>query len=318
MRKGGGKPPQSKEPQPLSSWHRRQKRCEARKRSTAGFTVMELLVTILVLAIMVAIVHQGFTMVAFSTDIARENAEALRFRQFLWRNLTENLSAVYADPACLQPEYQFVGESKDGPFGPADSLRFCTSLPMSGAHALPGILRVVSYEVVEPGAAEGDAMGRLAIDVPVDQDAPLIHLVIREEPLVLESTDTEAKVDALLDSGIERRIPISSMNVLYYDGRNDEWVEDWDSTAEGVMPWAVRVQINFARSQDERLEELRAGISAEDEADLDISIAIPIGAGVVGPFMDLNRRRATTLVEDRTGELFGGGTQSNQPRTQRR
>lgn len=282
-------------------------------RRTAGFTVMELLVTILVLVILVTVVHQGFNAVAQSTGIARENAEALRFRQFLWRNLTENLTAVYADPGCLQPEYQFFGESKDGPFGPADSLRFCTSLPMSGAHALPGILRVVSYELTEPGMEQSDPMGLMSIDASAAQDAPVMHLVIREDPLVLESTDTDAEVDDLQESGIERRIPVSSMNVLFYDGRSDEWVESWDSTAEAMMPWAVRVQINFARTEEERLEELRAGISAEDEADLDISIAVPIGAGVISPFMDLNHRRATTMIEDRTGDLFGQGPQSNRP-----
>ena len=100
------------------------------KRGRRGFTLLELLVSILVLTVLTAIVYSSFRSVADTTAMARQGAEDLRFRQFLWRNIQTNLNSIYIDPACVSPEYQFLGTDEQGAFGPADAVRFCTALPI--------------------------------------------------------------------------------------------------------------------------------------------------------------------------------------------
>ena len=135
-------------------------------RSPAGFTMLELLIAVLVLSILVTIVYLCFASVLDTAEAARANAEVLRFRQFLWRSFTTNLASIYADPGCVSAEYQFLGANEDGYLGPADTLRFCTVLPMAGPKSLPGVLRVVEYAILDTAEMEeGGTLGEYDIDV---------------------------------------------------------------------------------------------------------------------------------------------------------
>ena len=70
-------------------------------------------------------------------------AAHLREREYIRRSFAENLNAVYSDGACMVPDFGFHGE--------AESMSFCTSLPMPGSTGLPGQLRGVTYEVGKGG-----------------------------------------------------------------------------------------------------------------------------------------------------------------------
>ena len=273
-----------------------------RQRQCPGFTMMELLVAIAILSVIMAIVYSSFASVLDTTDVARESAEVLRFRQFLWRSFTTNLTSIYTDPGCEMTNMQLLGANEEGYEGPADSLRFCTALPLSGPTALPGILRIVTYSVVDAyEAAEGESvLGQLAIEQADEESGAGLLLSIKEEPLILENPDFEPDLEEAEKAGIERKVPISTLDIEYYDGANDEWVEEWDSVAQQRMPWAIHIKINFTRN-DEELQAVRdAGIDLMEEPDLDMTLALPVGVGVVEPFVDLNHKRLVSLVEEET------------------
>ena len=264
-----------------------------------GFTLIELLVAIVVLTAMTGIVYASFRSVADTTAMARKSAEELRFRQFLWRNFHTNLNSLYIDPACVSPEYQFLGTDEQGAFGPADALRFCTALPMDGPDSLPGVLKVVTYQVVDQyEAAEGEvALGSVAEETPEGESGGML-LEIVEEPLVLEGEDFAAEdFEGLDEMRFERHIPISTLDIKYYDGPADEWLDQWDSALEQRLPWAVRVKINFARTEEEWSADISAGMDPEESPDLDLTAALPVGAGVVEPFIDPNHFRALSFQE---------------------
>ncbi len=278
-------------------------------RRRGGFTIVELLVAISVLSVVVAIVYESFTSVIDSTELARDQAEQLRFRQFLWRHLTETLASVYSDPACMSTEYQFLGADEDGAYGPADTLRFCTSMPMSGPQALPGILKVISYEVTSDYSEdEGATIGKAAIDQTAEdaEERPLM-LVIREEPLVLESAENDAEPEEVDLPVSVRKVPVASMDLQFYDGDTDEWRTEWDSVAEGRLPWAVQVRINFQHSEEELQANYQMGINPQDEPDLNLTIPLPSGVGVKDQFMDMNHKRNTGEEDVSKGDLFGKG-----------
>lgn len=258
-----------------------------------GFTLLELLIAILILAVIVGIIYGGFSSVTNTMDVARGAAERLRFRQIVWRNLSGNLQGVYVDAACLQPEYQFLGENGDGAFGPADTLRFSASLPMPGARSLPGVSKVVTYALVD----RSEAGSEVASLLPLDEERPGSILLISEKPLRLESGDFVSENDDSLSETNEQAVPVASMDILYFDGTRNEWVEEWDSMAERRLPGGIWVKINFPRSEEERAETVQAGIDLTENPDLEIMSSFPLGRDVEYPFPDFNNLRFTDNEE---------------------
>ncbi|MCK5862826.1 MAG: prepilin-type N-terminal cleavage/methylation domain-containing protein [Candidatus Hydrogenedentes bacterium] len=263
------------------------------KRHTQGFTLLELLISVSVLAILVGMIYGTFTSVTNTIGLARDCADRLRFKQIVWRNFSANLQGVYTDAGATQPEYQFLGETNDGAYGSADTLRFATSLPIPGPQSLPGIAKWVTYEVV----GQEEVSETIAAALPYDEDRPGSVLVIREEPLQLESQDFVASTSDGQWDIFERAIPVASMDIQYYDGIAKEWMESWDSLEERRLPGGVWIRINFPRSEEERNEDYRNGITPEEHPDLELMMSFPLGRNVEFPFPDFNHLRVIETEE---------------------
>lgn len=256
------------------------------KRCHSGFTLLELLIAVTVLVTIVGLVYGSFSSVTMTMDLARIDAERLRFRQILWRSFSHNLQSVYADAACLQQEYAFVGENKDGGFGPADSIRFVSALPMPGAAALPGIYRVVSYTVTNQ--AETDSV--MVASLPLENENSSI-LLIREEPFQLESGGFFHDAQGVAGDVFEQAVPVGSMDVQYFDSGSNEWVDAWDSLEERRLPGGIWIKINFARSDEDRQSDYAAGIDLNEHPDFEFMLSFPLGRNVEYPFPDFNHLR---------------------------
>jgi prepilin-type N-terminal cleavage/methylation domain-containing protein len=281
----------------------------ARHGASPGFTLLELLIAISILALLMMVVYISFNSVTDTTLLARDEGERMRMEQYLWRNLSTNFAAIYADQAQIEPDYRLEGINEEGPYGPADSIRFCTALPMSDARALPGILRVVSYTALpESELGEETAVAGEAVDE--SRAGERMMLLVREEPLVLAATDFTGEVqqdeDASAQGMRELAIPIRSFDVWYYDGQLEEWVEEWDSTASTALPWAVRVSVNMDRPEEEVEKAFMEGIDPLEEPDLRFMAPVQVGMGTLEPFFDWNHMRTSDLEG---GDLFDGARQ---------
>jgi prepilin-type N-terminal cleavage/methylation domain-containing protein len=259
----------------------------ASPHSASGFTLLELLIAIMILAILVGIVYSSFASVTSTMEMARDAADRLRFRQIVWRSLSTNLQSIYVDAGCLQSEYQFLGENKDGGLGPADSLRYTSSLPLPGAGALPGISKIITCQVVDRNEVDSEVVN----SVPYDEERPGSILMIHEEPLKLESQDFVTETQNAEWDVYEQAVPVASMDILYFDGLQKEWVEEWDSLAQRRLPGGITVKINFPRSEEERAEAFKAGIDLQKNPDLEITMSLPLGRDVEFPFPDFNNLR---------------------------
>ena len=254
---------------------------------------MELLIAVTILVVIVGIVYTTFVSVTNSIAIARDSADRLRFKQIVWRNFSANLQGVYTDSGCIQPEYQLLGESTDGAYGPADTLRFATSLPIPGPASLPGISKWVTYELMD----RSEVSETIASSLPYDDERSGGVLVIREEPLQLQSDDFVATTSDAQWDIFERAIPVASMDIQYYDGVSQEWQETWDSIEERRLPGGVWVRINFPRTEEEKDEDYRNGINPDEDPDLEIMMAFPLGRNVEYPFPDFNHLRVVETEE---------------------
>jgi prepilin-type N-terminal cleavage/methylation domain-containing protein len=271
-----------------------------------GFTLIELLVAIVVLVIVTGIVFVAFVSVTDTAAVARENTQRVHLQQFLLRHLSVNLNALYTDPGCIEPSYAFISKDADGMFGPADTLSLTVALPMEGPRALPGVFKRVTYEVTEP-SFEGPLLADAGVSTDPGEDAPEIARVLRitEEPFILaEYSEIQESPDAITFNEFDgfqqmaqvRQVPVASFDLSFYDG--NQWTEQWDSLQAGMLPWAVRVRANFPRSDEERSADIAAGIDFQEEADLDLVVTFPVGAGTVSPWIDRNHaRRLDGIVE---------------------
>ena len=259
----------------------------------AGFTMIEMMVAMVILVILVGAVYTCFVSVADTADIARTSADELRIQQLLWKHFTENISAAHPNP---NGEYALVGEDESGTYGPSDTLRLVTQLPMSGAKSLPGLVKKVEYHVDDPSMSEEGGFQTFAIDEVSAEEKEGVTLFITESPLVLFGEGEGGELFEAEDAGEEeivweRELPIRSMNFLYYDGTTEEWMEEWNSDETGVLPWAIRVQINLAKTEGQLMEEASMGVDPQEDFDMDVTVVLSSSAGVLEPFDDPNQFR---------------------------
>ena len=271
-----------------------------------GFTMLEVLVAVTILAMICAIVYASFVSVADTSEVARQAAADLRFQQYIYNSFADNMSSIYTDPPCLQQTYALLGEDEGGAFGPADSITFCTSQSMPGAYALPGILRQVRYEVVQESDEALGRMDTMTIDSAIQAPGGRMMLQVTETPLAPLADDEELSIDdgLMADQARVRQIPVHSMDVLYYDGYEEEWVEDWDSLELKRMPWAIEVRVNLARSEDQ-LQALDAqGVDLAETPDIHMQFPVPVGAGALSQFPDMNHLPKSAGEEASGDTLF--------------
>lgn len=273
-------------------------------RRNAGFTLIEIMVAMTILVVLTGGLYVCFVSVADTAEIARTSTEELRARQYLWNHFRDHLGAIAPNPA---GEYALVGEDDSGPYGDADTLRFTSVLPMSGAKSLPGMVKTVEYFIDDPSFEDPGGFRTFEGEgAPEVTEKEGVTLFIVEKPLVLLGGGEGDLFSAEYVNEEEvrewqREVPIRSINFEYYDGNAEEWVESWNSDETGLLPWAVRVQLNLAKTADQLEAEWAEGIDPQEDFDLESVIMLPAGAGVLGDYLDPNRYRLTDQEAEEAG-----------------
>lgn len=294
----------------------------------SGFTLIELLITITILAGITAIVYRSFASVTDATDRVRVDAEELRLRQFLSKSFMDNFSMAYAPPfelpdeefestaglqgnASLLDEIEyFEGVSDGGVNGPQDVVSFWSTAPAMGGVALPGDRKIVQYEVVRD---RGKKYGLSFNEEETLEEDPDIFLVASEAP-ILQGDDTIFEDDEYEDvdevdfDGPSWRVPIRSMDLTYYDGA--EWQDEWTYSDQQRLPWAVRIKINFAKTQERLDQEEDQDLDPKEDPDFELIVTIASGLGmanatVTGGGADRGResaRNSTNSADSRNAD----------------
>ena len=279
------------------------------KRETRGFTLIEILIAISLLAVIVTIVYESFAAVTDATEAARLSAEELRLRQFLGRSFTNNFSTVYVDPGFANEQFQFIGVSETGSSGAMGSVEFCSSAPLMGGTAPPGFFKRVRYGAASP--TESGTSLEAFDSSSMDGLAESTLTFEATESLLAMSAPTEdmtggngnknaAEQAAAFGGGVTEAMspawtaPIDGLDLSYFDG--EEWVDEWDSMALGRLPWCVRIRVNFARLKSEEDTGFRQTL--EEDPDFEMFIPIPLGTGVLTD--------AATWLQDLDAQGLGG------------
>lgn len=260
--------------------------------SGKGFTLLELLISMSILVVITAIVYASFSGVTRTIDMTRTVTEEVRLRQFLGQSLRTNIATAYVDLSYTAEAFQFLGVNEDGIDGAKDSLRFISTASLIGGLTLPGDLKEVRYEVLEP---RDSAMELSWDDDGDDETADALtglaaelrgrhaRLRVTETPLLagnVQSLDEETGYFTPAE-GYESPqwdVPIRSFDVRYFDG--EQWVDEWDSLGVGRLPWALRVRVNFARTEAYLEQERDKNYDEVEDPEFEMVVTLPAGVGV--------------------------------------
>ena len=255
----------------------------------SGFTILEILIAIAILAIVMGIVYTMFSSVSNSVENLRSKRPEVQQINFLLRRLTENLAAAFLVYDLTNQAVFFVGEDKESDEQEhADSVRFfSTAAPLSGS-AVGGGLKEVSYIMSGPGLDDEEGLFR----DEGDEEGPLT-LAVTERPILSprpesdeerEYDDRDMGLDEDDELGFDEEsswmVELGSFNLQYFDGI--DWVDEWDSNVTGLLPWAVKIEAYFPESvwaeEGERLE--LGSTDTEMLADFSTIVVLPLGVGI--------------------------------------
>jgi len=207
-----------------------------RTRAQAGFTLIELVVAMALLAMIMALVYSGLAYAMRSWDAGEVNARRVVDRRigvnFLRRELGEMFPMRWKDPMLLR--FAFDGER--------DSLRFVSARPPDVAQ---GGLSLVGL-TVEPGPVGGSRRLVMRRAMPDDAAKDFGPLDNAQPYVLIDNIDTVA--------------------FSYFGSENDftdpRWSDKW--TFEGRMPNMVKLAIRTADGAD--LEPLVVRVELGEEA----------------------------------------------------
>jgi len=180
--------------------------------SNRGFTLLEVLIALVLLAILMTVLYGSYFAVIRSRDRAAEGMEARRELGATLDLLRREISsAVYSRN---DKRLRFVVEDRDNFGKPASNLELTTLSPPSGlARPESGIIDV-QYRMLE-------------------KDKQQI-MTRREQDLFL--TSGTAPVYPQMEH-------ITSFLVECHDG--SKWVKSWDTALNGTLPKQVRITVQF-------------------------------------------------------------------------
>lgn len=261
----------------------------------AGFTLLELLLAVTVLAMIMTIVYTAFASVVEGVETTRAKAAEMRVRQFLAHQFARNLTGAYIDPVrAADGLYYMEGLNEEGNGGPKDSLTFYSTATIMGAGAFPGDMKLVTIEVLDEESEDDFSLDRSErpADAPALSDtagAPRMLQVV-ETPFSSPEIAPEGATSGLGPAGSTPEeaselveapswtVPIQSLDIQYFDG--EQWVEEWNSYDYQRLPWCIRIAINFPKTEEQlRLDE-EAGFDPIEDPDFEMDI--PLAAAGIG------------------------------------
>jgi general secretion pathway protein J len=183
------------------------------KRSESGFTLVEVLLAVSLIAMMAALVFGSLSVTMSAIDAARVNSAREQVVRSTMRVMTDELSVSDGPPTS---PWMGVNGQQDGQ--PADSVAFRTMGQFQGADSAKDteLVRIVYTR-------EGDRLLRF----------------VRRNLYGLTDESVEQ---------VELANKVKSFNVRYYDGTNKLWLDEW---VQKGTPKAVLIELTLLREKAE-------------------------------------------------------------------
>ncbi len=182
-----------------------------------GFTIIEIMVAMAILALIVTAIYSSWIAIVRGTEAGRKAAASAQRSRIALRTLQDALTCARSFAADYE-YYAFVAENGDDA-----SLSFVARLPES----FPRSGRFGSFDVrrltfsVEPGA---------------DQDSGR-QLVLRQSPLLMDMDVDEKEHPIVLETGLK------AFELEFWDPTQNDWLDEWTQTNQ--LPALVKITMQL-------------------------------------------------------------------------
>ena len=189
---------------------------QARQASEGGFTLVEVLLAISLVAMMATLVFGSLYVTTSAIDAARANSANEQIVRSTLRVMTDELS-VGVGPTT--GPWMGINGQQDGQ--PADSIAFLTMGQFRGAEST--------------------------------KDTELVRIVYtREGDRLLRFS--RRNLYGLTDESVEKvelATKVKGFNVRYYDGKSQLWLDEWDSRGKPGIPKAILIELTLLQGKAE-------------------------------------------------------------------
>ena len=189
-----------------------------------GFTLLEILMTLAILAVLATLVYSSFDASVRAMEQVDREVEPYRQVRTILSRMSEEISMAYWTDRNTRPDPVFVGRDGVMEGQPWDSLRF-TSL----SH----------FRYLEDEAASDLTLLEYELAASPEGQTVLLHRSSPNLYRFLEDSDERF----ILGEGI------SGLNLRYFDGR--EWVNLWEAADRKGLPEGVEIEVYFLGTDSE-------------------------------------------------------------------
>lgn len=197
------------------------------RRQARGFTLMELMISIGILAIIAGLVYGAFSPIWQAREEVEIQADRYHAIRLAMERMRRDISMAFISDRYDYKNYRerpthFVGEHA----GNRDTLRFTTL-----AHGRLYVDARESDQAVVEYRVDND---------PFDRSE---QALIRRVKTVIDDEPDRGGQETVLVSGVE------GLNFEYWDVEKKEWVTEWDTTDQAFanrLPYRVRIRLTAA------------------------------------------------------------------------
>ena len=210
----------------------------------SGFTILEVLVSVAILAMIATIVFGTFFYTVNNAEHLEERAALYHRANYILGSISQSVSSAYA-PYAGEDFSEESGRSAfhggGDPLGDAQmsSLGTYTKEPRFTGEKAGAEIAYVSYEVFEASEVEG-APGWIE-----DESNPLVF-ACTVEPLFALSNGADETLDQDYPMWM---LNVRSLRFSFFDGT--DWLEEWVFEEQGIFPDAVMVELELGDSDGE-------------------------------------------------------------------
>jgi general secretion pathway protein J len=187
-----------------------------------GFTLLELLLALVIFSIIGTGVYQTLRSGVDAQRHGEESVQVTQIARQVLARMAADLRATYTSQGVYAAG--LVGEDQVGQDVDLDRLTFA----MAGYTPKPDAVAEFAVAKVEYFIDDDPATENVGLQRRI---TPIVELAVQEE-----------------SEGEDYAPEVKSLNFRYYDGTN--WLDTWDSTADGLLPLAVEVTIGLALGEE--------------------------------------------------------------------
>lgn len=194
-------------------------------RLLTGFTLLEILVSISILAVILSFVYMSFFTAFRAKSYVENRNNVYQVGNQILYHLKRELTSAYLDvtPAgTISPYTYFIGVKDQWKDEPMDKLFFTT---------------LAHVNIPVGNGVEGSDYAAIGYDTALNQTQDTVYLIHREEPFFVAEPLTQGPGFIITKS-------VQKFELYYFDMNTKQWFDQWDTRLPGqnYLPYSVLIQ----------------------------------------------------------------------------